>query len=181
MTPCIAESLERARLPHQLADFGQYPGQHRAFFLSSLGEKMVFFDGTQNRFHLFQSRVEPLNAPFLQLHQGATTALRQASQNARFVGIANRQFLRRGVRRHHPLVDKAKAMRLLNHQGRHLLDTGFAQGRISPSNIGMVANLGLARLLTPNKDARHHILGQMGFHLARIEALDQHQHHQRHI
>jgi hypothetical protein len=81
---------QRARLHHQLADFGQYPSQHRAFFLSSLGEQMVFFDATQNRFHLFQSRFETLNTLFLQLYQGAATALRQPSEDARLVGIANR-------------------------------------------------------------------------------------------
>ena len=35
--------------------------------------------------------------------------------------------------------------------------------------------------VTSNEHPRHHILGQIRFHLTRIEALDQHQHHQRYI
>jgi hypothetical protein len=63
----------------------------------------------------------------------------------------------------------------------HLVDARLAQCRIGPSYVGMIANLGLDISLTPNKDTRHPILGQVGFHLARIEAFDQHQHYQGHI
>jgi len=72
-------------------------------------------------------------------------------------------------------------MGLLDHQGSNLVDTCFAQCRIAPSNVGVIPNLGLDISLTTNKQPRHHIRGQVGFHLARIEVLDQHQHYQGHI
>jgi hypothetical protein len=64
---------------------------------------------------------------------------------------------------------------------RDLLEARFAQSGIGSSNVGVIANLRLDIVVTPNKDARYHILGQVGFHLARIEMLDQHQHDQGHI
>ena len=97
--PTRTETLDKgARLHHQLADFGQYPGQQLAFVRSAFGKQMVFFDRAQDRLHLSKSTVESLNTPLFEPHQRSATALRQASQEARFVGIANGQLLRRGVR-----------------------------------------------------------------------------------
>jgi hypothetical protein len=45
----------------------------------------------------------------------------------------------------------------------------------------MVANLRLDISVAPNKHPGHDILGHVGLHLARIDMLDQHQHHQGHI
>ena len=132
--------------PISAPHFSQNTSQHLAFFRFAFGKEMVFFDRAQNRLDLFQSRFEALNTSLFELHQRSATALRQPSQDARFVGIANGQLLRRGVRRDHPLVDKAKAMRLLDHQVCDLLDARFAQGRIGPSDVGVIANLGLGYL-----------------------------------
>ena len=143
----VAETLDqRTRLHHQLANLRQYPGQHLAFVRFARGKQMMCFDRAQDRLHLFQGAVESLNASLFQLRQGAATALRQPPQDARFVGIANGEFLRRGVGRQTPLVDKAKAMRLLDHQAVDLVDARFAQRRIGPGDVGVVANLGLGHL-----------------------------------
>src|SRR5687768_18270336 len=112
---------------------------------------MVCFDRAQDYLHLFHSPFEALNTSLLELYQRSATALRQPSQDARFVGITNGQLLRRGVRRDHALVDKAKAMCLLDHQVGDLLDARFAQRRMSPSDVGVIANLRLDIVVTPNK------------------------------
>ena len=142
---------------------------------------MVFFDGAQDRLHLSQRVVESRNPALLHLGQGPATALGQPPQDTRFVGIPNGQLLRCGIGREHPLVDKANAMRLLDHQLVELVDPRFAQRRIGPRDIGVIANLRLGIAVTSNEDPRHHVLGHVRFHLARIEGLDQHQHYQGHI
>ena len=142
---------------------------------------MVFFDRAQDRLHLLLGPVESTQPPLGQLRQGPPTALGEPPQNAGFVGIPNGEFLRRGVGRQHPLVDKAIAMRLLDHQVVDLVDPRLAQGRVGPRDVGVIANLRLGIAVTSNEDTRHHVLGHVRFHLARIEGLDQHQHHQGHI
>jgi hypothetical protein len=102
-------------LTDQRPHFSQDASQNLAFFRFVLGKEMVFFDRAQNRFRLLQGRFESLNPPPLEPPQCAATALRQPSQDARFVGIVNGQFLGGGVRRDDPLVDKAKAMGLLDN------------------------------------------------------------------
>ena len=73
----------------------------------------------------------------------------------------------------------------MQYQRVDLLYTVFAKGRIGPGDVGVVPNLRPGGVLTPNEHPRHHIFGQICFHVARVEMLHQHQHHQgdiqRHI
>ncbi|PON11747.1 hypothetical protein C2W62_43220, partial [Candidatus Entotheonella serta] len=83
--------------------------------------------------------------------------------------------LRCGVCRDTPFVDKAKAMRFFDNQPVDVLDARLSQCHIGSGDVGMIANLGLGLLVTPDKDAGHHVLRHVGFHLSRVEALDEHQ------
>ena len=66
----------------------------------------------------------------------------------------------------------------MEHQRIDLLYPVLAQGRIGPGDIGMIPNLGRGVVLAPDEHPRHHIFGQIRFHVARVEVLHQHQHHQ---
>jgi hypothetical protein len=72
-------------------------------------------------------------------------------------------------------------MGFLDDQLVHFFDSCLAKRRISPRDIGMVANLSLDSGVPPDEQPGHHVLGQICFHLSRIEGLDQHQHHQGYI
>src|SRR5712671_4322423 len=70
-------------------------------------------------------------------------------------------------------------------QDRHtltpLVHTLLAQSGIGPRNVGMVPNLRLGGVLSPNEPPRHDMLGQRRLHVACVEVFHQHQHHQGHI
>ena len=77
----IAKTTQHtARLHQQLTHLGQKTRQHLAFFLPTLGEKMMCFDRAQHRLHLLQCFVHTRQAQTLfELAQGAAAALRQAA------------------------------------------------------------------------------------------------------
>ena len=66
----------------------------------------------------------------------------------------------------------------MQHQRIDLLHPVLAQGRIGPGDVGMIPNLGAGVVLAANEHPRHDILGHIRFHLACVEMLHQHQHHQ---
>jgi hypothetical protein len=65
----------------------------------------------------------------------------------------------------------------MQYQRIDLLHPVFAQGCIGASDVGVVPNLRLGIVLTPNEQARDHIFGEVRFHLARVEVLHHHQDH----
>jgi len=139
---------------------------------------MVFFDRPEDCLHLRQCSIDPHHRAGFELRQGATTALGPAPQDPGFVGIPNRQLLCRGIGREEAGIGKATVLGHMQDQPIDLLHPIFAQGRIGPGNVGMIANLGGGVVLAANKYPGHDILRHVRFHFACVEVLHQHQHHQ---
>jgi hypothetical protein len=150
-------------------------------FSSRPFEQMVFFDRAHNGLHLIEGTVEALHPPLVELHQSSATALRHPPQDARFVGIADGQLLRGGIGREDPGIGKPQAFGDMQNHRIDLVHAVFAQGHIGPGNVGMIPNLWCGVGLTSDEHPRHDIFGQIRLHVASVEVLHQHQHHQRHI
>jgi hypothetical protein len=165
----------------QLSDLRQQACQHLTLFGFALGKEMVLFDRSEDRLYLVERPVDPQHPMPFELRQGSATALRHPPQNARFVGIANGQLLRCRIGREDTDIGKAPVLGDMEDQRIDLLDPVFAQGCIGPGYIGMIPHLGAGVVLAANEYARHDVLGQIRLHVARVEVLHQHQHHQGYI
>jgi hypothetical protein len=141
---------------------------------SALGKEVMFFDRPEDRLHLCECRIDSQHCTGFELHQGAPTALRESPQDTRFVGIPNRQLLRRGIGRQAIDIGKAQVLGDMEDQRIDLVDSLLAQRGRGPRNVGMVPNLRPGIALTANEHARHDILGQIRFHLAGGQILDAH-------
>jgi hypothetical protein len=172
---------EGPRLHHQLAYLGQQTGQHLPLCRAALGKEVMFFDRPEDRMHLRECRIDPQHRAGFELRQGATTTLRHTPQDTRFVGIADGQLLRCGIGREDTGIGKPQACGDMHNHRIDLVHTVFAQGHIGPRNVGMVPNLWLGVGLTSDEHPRHDIFGQIRLHVASVEVLHQHQHHQGYI
>ena len=156
----LAKPLDQQACLHdQLAHLGEQARQHLALCLFALGKQVVFFDRPEDRLHLRECRIDPQHRTGFELRQGATTALGQAPQDPRFVGIPNGQLLRRGIRRQDADIGKATILGHMQHQRVDLLYPVFAQGRIGPSDVGVVPNLRAGIVLAADEHPRHDIFG----------------------
>jgi hypothetical protein len=174
-----AEPLDQQTCLHdQLPHLGEQARQHLALGLFALGKQMVFFDRPEDRLHLCECRIDPHHRAGFEFRQGAATALRPPPQDPRFVGIPYGQLLGRSIGREETDIGKAVVVGHMEDQRIDLLDPVLAQGRVGSGDIGMIPNLRAGVVLAAKEHPCHHILRHVRFHLACVEMLHQHQHHQ---